>query len=351
LEALLEVSGALYLDTSESRGVIPAGHPAYVPALRSRVMREADVVVTVGRRLDFQLAYGSPAVFSPAAAFVRIGRTAHETSEGRRGDAEVRAEPSLALERLVELGPAPADLDTAWRESVISENAAGLSRLAGTMAAAGPGHDGRMHPYTLIAAMNRHIDDETVVVADGGDILSFARVGLRAPTYLDCGALGCLGVGVPFATAAALCLPDRKVIALIGDGSFGFTGLDLNSAARHGARAVFVIANNEAWNIERHDQLERYEGNVVGVDLPGCRYDLVARGLGLHAERVSEPGELDAALFRAHANAPAVIDVAVTRDAISPDTVAGLATVPLWQALRRWDQAELVRHAEGRAWA
>jgi acetolactate synthase-1/2/3 large subunit len=322
-----------------------------VPALRARAMREADLVITVGRRLDFQLAYGSPAVFSPTAAFVRIGRTADETSEGRRGDAEVRGEPALALEQLVERGLRPVDLDTAWREELIAENTAKLSRLAAIMAGQELGADGRMHPYTLIAALNRHIDDDTVVVADGGDILSFARVGLRAPTYLDCGAFGCLGVGVPFATAAALCSPGRRVIALIGDGSFGLTAMDINTAARHRAGAVFVVANNEAWNIERHDQLQRYDGNLVGVDLPGCRYDLVARGLGLHAERVTEPGELDGALRRALENAPALLDVAVTREAVSPDTASGLATVPLWQALRTWDHAELTRHAEGRPWS
>ena len=350
LEAFLEVTGGLYLDTSESRGALPADHPAYVPALRSRVMREADLVITLGRRLDFQLAYGSPAVFSPHASFVRIGRTADETSEGRRGDAEVRAEPWLALDRLVDLRPNPSTIDTEWRASVIAENAARLARQAESMRIAEPGSDGRMHPYTLIAALNRHIDDGTVVVADGGDILSFARVGLKAPTYLDCGALGCLGVGVPFATAAALCLADRRVIALIGDGAFGLTAMDVNSAARHGAKAVFVVANNEGWNIERHDQLQRYEGNVVGVDLPGCRYDLMAQGLCVHGERVSQPHELDGALLRALANAPAVIDVAVTRDAVSPDTASGLAGVPLRQALRTWDQAERARHAEDRLW-
>jgi thiamine pyrophosphate-dependent acetolactate synthase large subunit-like protein len=350
LLAFLELSGALHLDTGESRGAVPPGHPASVPALRSRAMREADVVVTLGRRLDFQLAYGSRAVFSPAAAFVRIGRTPDETSEGRRGDAEVRAEPGLALARLVERAPAPARPDRAWREALLADNAARLARLASTLESQAPGADGRMHPYTLIAALNRWIDDSSVVVADGGDILSFARVALSAPTYLDCGAMGCLGVGVPFATAAALCLPGRRVLALIGDGSFGITGLDINTAARHRAGAVFVVANNEAWNIERHDQLRRYDGNLVGVDLPGCRYDLVARGLGLHAERVTEAAELDGALSRAFEQAPALIDVAVTRDAGSPDTASGLPSVPVWHALSTWDRAERERRDAERPW-
>lgn len=212
-----------------------------------------------------------------------------------------------------------------------------------TLANPPAGNDGRMHPYEIISAINAHIDEQSVVVADGGDILSFARVALASCTYLDCGAFGCLGVGVPFATAAALVHAGRNVLALIGDGSFGLTAMDISTAVRHHAPAVFVIANNEAWNIERQDQMSRYDGNLVGVDLPHCRYDLVGRGLGAYAERVEEPGELDAALARCLANAPAVLDVLTTRDAVSPDFRSGLASVPTHQALTTWNEAELKR--------
>lgn len=200
-----------------------------------------------------------------------------------------------------------------------------------------------MHPYQLITALNAYLDERGIVVADGGDILSFARVALAPARYLDCGALGCLGVGVPFATAAALSHPDRRVVALIGDGSFGFTALDVNTAVRHAAPALFVVANNEAWNIERQDQKQRYDGNLVGVELPHCRYDLVARGLGAYAERIEHPDQLTAAIKRGLDNAPAVLDVLVTRDAVSPDFRNGLASVPTHQALTPWNEAELAR--------
>jgi Thiamine pyrophosphate enzyme, C-terminal TPP binding domain len=160
-----------------------------------------------------------------------------------------------------------------------------------------------MHPYRVIAAINERLTSQSVVVADGGDILSFARVGVRAVDYLDCGALGCLGVGVPFAIAAALQRPGERVVAIVGDGSFGFTAMEIDTAVRHNARALFVIANNEAWNIERHDQVDRYD-NLVGVELPGCRYDEVARSLGAYAERVDDQDELGAALDRALAQTP-----------------------------------------------
>jgi acetolactate synthase I/II/III large subunit len=306
-------------------------------------MQEADLVITLGRRLDFQLGYGSPAVFSPDAAFLRIGTSFEETGENRRGDVEVFGSVGSVLSALSDAGAAPEQPDLAWLEGLKEANARRAAQLRDRLAETTLQSDGRMHPYRLIGAINDRLTAESVVVADGGDILSFARVGIRAVDYLDCGALGCLGVGVPFAVAAALHRPQAPVVALIGDGSFGFTALEVATAVRHGARAVFVIANNEAWNIERHDQVDRYD-NLVGVDLPGCRYDELARSLGAYGERVEHPDDLDAALDRALANTPAVLDVLVTRDARSPDYANGLAVVPPRHALAAWNEAELKRY-------
>jgi acetolactate synthase I/II/III large subunit len=336
----LDETGALYLDTAESRGVVPGNHPSSVPAMRGRAMREADTVVTLERRLDFQVAYGSRAVFAPRARFVRIGPSREETAENRRGDAEVRADVEVAVASLLAAGCVPRDADRAWREEVVVANATRARKLAATMRSREPGADGRMHPYTLIAALNDVIDPDSVVVVDGGDILSFARVALVTPAYLDPGPLGCLGVGVPFAVSAALNLPGRPVFALIGDGSFGFTAMEIDTAVRTGARAVFVVANNEAWNIERHDQLQNYAGNLVGVELPGCRYDRLAQSLGAYGERVESADELPGALKRAIERAPSVLDVLVTREAVSADFAGGLAGVPDRQALQAWDDAE-----------
>jgi acetolactate synthase-1/2/3 large subunit len=345
LRSFLETTGALYLDTGECRGAIRDDFPGYIPAMRGRAMKEADLVVTLGRRLDFQLGYGSPAVFAPAAAFLRIGTCFEETGENRRGDVEVSGTVKLVLEALTETGAAPRDPDDEWLAETKAANARRTRELADRLDDAPPDGDGRMHPYRLIAAVNRRLAPDSVVVADGGDILSFARVALRPVDYLDCGALGCLGVGVPFAVSAALQRPRSTIVAIIGDGSFGFTAMEIDTAVRHGANAVFVIANNEAWNIERHDQADRY-GNVVGVDLPGCRYDELARSLGAYGERVEDPAGLDGALERALSNTPALLDVLVSRDAKSPDYANGLATVPPRHALTTWNDAEVERHAE-----
>ncbi len=347
LATFLQTSGALYLDTTESRGVTPLDHPAAVPAARAKVMAEADVVITVGRKLDFQLAYGSPAVFSTDARFVRLGTNSDELSDNRRGDAEVRGDVSAALRALIEAGAVPKRPDVAWTESMRAYNREKTEKFIAAMGTQPPGSDGLMHPYSLLAAVNEFIDESTIVVTDGGDILSFARAALQAETYLDPGALGCLGVGVPFAVSAALNFPDRRLIAVIGDGSFGLTGMELDTAVRSGARAVFVVANNEAWGIERNDQLVGYDGNLVGVDLPGCRYDRVAEGLGAYAERIEKPEDLPGALERALERAPALLDVAITKEAESPDFKNGLAKVPDRQALEAWDRLEQRRYAAG----
>lgn len=343
----LAATTAVYLDSGESRGAIRDDVPGFVPAVRGRAMNEADLVITLGRRLDFQLGYGSPAVFAPDARFLRIGTCFEELGENRRGDVELQADTGAALASLSECGAAPSAPDREWNDDLRKANATRVRALATKMAAPEVDDDGRIAPNFVVGAVNDLLTDRSVVVADGGDILSFARVGLKPVDYLDCGALGCLGVGVPFATAAALQRPDEPVVAVIGDGSFGFTALEVDTAVRHGAKAVFVVVNNEAWNIERHDQVDRFDGNIVGVDLPGCRYDLLGRSLGAHGERVETAGELADALKRALDNAPAVVDVLVSRHAKSADYLGGLAEVPPRQAVGPWNAAEFRRYEEG----
>jgi acetolactate synthase-1/2/3 large subunit len=343
LERFLDATGALYLDTADSRGAISASHPAFVPALRGRAMSEADLVVTLGRRLDFQLAYGSRAVFAEDAKFVRIGRTSDEIGDNRRAAVEIKADVGAALTALLAADLTPAAGDRSWRDELVAANAVRTEKLAHRLRESCVAADGRIHPYAVISAINDAIDDDTSLVADGGDILSFARVALRVTrSYLDPGSLGCIGVGVPFANAAAINAGGKPVVALIGDGSFGFTAMEIDTAARKKLPVVYVIANNEGWNIDRHDQLRNYK-HMVGVQLPGCRYDLLAKGLGAHAERVEQPSQLGPALRRALANTPALIDVLTSAEPTSPDFESGLAEVPARHALRKWHDAEAQR--------
>ncbi len=288
LVRLLDALGAVYLDTQESRGLVPADHPATVGAMRAAAMTEADVVLVIGRKLDYQLGYGSPAVF-PNARFVRIADTAGELVDNRRGEPELLATPALALAAIVDAAGnhAPAR-DKTWAEGLRARH---LKRSTGA-AVPQTGEDGRIHPAAIFAAIRHVASPDYIAVADGGDLLSFARVGLEARTYLDAGAFGCLGIGVPYATAASLAFPDRQVICVTGDGAFGINAMEIDTAVRHGAKPVIIVSNNAAWNIERYDQEFNYGGRVVGTLLADSDYAAMARALGAHGERVERPGDL-----------------------------------------------------------
>jgi len=344
LVRLLDASGALYLDTQESRGLVPSEHPSFVGAVRAAAMTEADTVLVVGRKLDYQLGYGSPAVFPNARRFIRIADNAGELIDNRRGQPELLADPRLALEAMVrEAGNRPSSLDRAWADALRARQRA---RTAAPARPAAAPADGKIHPMAIFEAIGRVAAADHIGIADGGDLLSFARIGLASRTYMDAGAFGCLGVGVPYAIAAALAYPERQVIAVTGDGAFGINAMEIDTAVRHGARIVVIVSNNAAWNIERYDQEINYGGRVVGTLLRHSDYAAMARALGAHAERIEDAAELPAALARALAHAPALIDVVTSQLAVSSDARKGLGFVPDYQPLEAWNEAEVKRRSQ-----
>ena len=339
LARLLSELGAPYLDTGESRGLVSEQHPSVVAAMRGSVMGQADLVVTVGRRLDFQLAYGSPAVFGDAK-FLRIGDAASELRDNRRGAVEILATPALAIEAILR---AAADrqpaTDREWAAQLRRQHVERSEKLVTSMRNAPPGTDGRMHPNRVLAALRYALPPDAIVVADGGDFLSFARVGLPATTYLDPGPLGCIGVGTPFGIAASRACPDRLVVVATGDGAFGFNAMEIDTAVRQRAPLLVMVANNGSWAIEVRDQLETH-GKVVGTRLQYADHAAMARAFGMYGERVERPEDLPGAIQRALANRPALLDVVVTPEAVSSDAKSGLAWVPDLQPLQAWDDAE-----------
>ena len=339
LARLLSELGAPYLDTGESRGLVSEQHPSVVAAMRGSVMGQADLVVTVGRRLDFQLAYGSPAVFGDAK-FLRIGDAASELRDNRRGAVEILATPALAIEAILRAagGRLPAT-DREWAAQLRRQHVERSEKLVTSMRNAPPGTDGRMHPNRALAALRDALPPDAIVVADGGDFLSFARVGLPATTYLDPGPLGCIGVGTPFGIAASLVCPGRLVVVATGDGAFGFNAMEIDTAVRQRAPLLVMVANNGSWAIEVRDQQETH-GKVVGTRLQYADHAAMARAFGMYGERVERPEDLPGAIQRALANRPALLDVVVTPEAVSSDAKSGLAWVPDLQPLQAWDDAE-----------
>ena len=339
LSTFLDRLGAVYLDTGESRGVIPDDHPAVVGAMRGAAMGDADVVLTVGRKLDFQLGFGSPAVFG-AAQFVRISDAAAEVRDNRRGVVEIVADVAATLSAMVEAaGNRASAIDPDWAGKLRDGHRARAAKLRQSMAAAPAGADGRLHPNRLLAALQDAVGRDAVVINDGGDFLAFGRVGLSADAMLDPGPFGCIGVGVPYGIAASLEYPDKPVLVATGDGAFGFNAIEIDTAVRHKAPVLIVVANNGAWQIEVHDQEETH-GKVVGTRLQHSDHAMMARAFGMHGERVEREEDLAPAIARALANRPALVEGGGTSEAVGPDGKSGLAWVPDLQPLAAWDEAE-----------
>jgi acetolactate synthase-1/2/3 large subunit len=190
------------------------------------------------------------------------------------------------------------------------------------------GEDGKIYPSAIFDVIAELAEPDYIAIADGGDLLSFARTGLRATTYMDAGAFA---------------MPGRQVISVNGDGAFGINAMEIDTAVRHGAKCVFVVSNNAAWNIERLDQEMNYGGRVIGTTLRHSDYAAMARALGLHGERVEKPEGLRPALQRALQNSPALVEVVTSQTVLSSDAQKGLGFVPDYQALTAWDEAERKR--------
>jgi acetolactate synthase-1/2/3 large subunit len=167
-----------------------------------------------------------------------------------------------------------------------------------------------MRIYGELAEM---LDRNAIVVGDGGDFVSYAgRVvdSYRPGCWLDPGPYGCLGSGPGYALAAKLAHPDRQVVLLLGDGAFGFSGLEFDTLARHGVAVVGVMGNNGIWALEKHPMEAIYGYSVAAELRPETRYDQVVEALGCHGELVRAPDELRPALERAFgAGRPALVNV------------------------------------------
>jgi acetolactate synthase I/II/III large subunit len=170
-----------------------------------------------------------------------------------------------------------------------------------------------LHPMRLYAELGEVLDRNAIVIGDGGDFVSYAgRVidSYEPGCWLDPGPFGCLGSGPGYALAAKLAHPDRQVVLLLGDGAFGFSGMEYDTLARHGVNVVGVMGNNGIWALEKHPMEMLYGYSVVADLRPGTRYDEMVRALGGHGEVVERPEDLRPALVRAfESGRPALVNV------------------------------------------
>ncbi len=269
-------------------------------------IRRADVVLVVGKRIDFRLEYGG--LFAETATLIQIDIHKLELGRAREVQIPILADARDALEQLlIEAGrrrwnklPWAEELrehrQTARRQWEADEN----SELT------------PMHPLRLIREVRERLDVDSIIAIDGGDFAQWARLGLpatRPGQWLRLGPLGTVGAAIPFGIAARLAKPASRVVVLTGDGGFAMHGWEFHTALRHHAPIVVVVGNDQGWGMERELQAALY-GRTVGTELGLVRYDRVVEALGGYGEYVERPSELGPALDRAFkADRPACVNV------------------------------------------
>ena len=291
------------------RGCLPADHPLAFSRARGAALGRADVALVIGVPLDFRLGFG--AAFADEAEVIAIDVAEPERGHPRRVSAELYGALPATLDAL-RTAAAPNQA-SAPRDSWVQTLRGIENERRGEEAADLRDPRAPLHPMRIYGELAQMLDRNAIVIGDGGDFVSYAgRVvdSYRPGCWLDPGPYGCLGSGPGYALAAKLAHPDRQVVLLLGDGAFGFSGMEFDTLARHGVAVVGVMGNNGIWALEKHP-MEAIYGYSVAADLrPGTRYDEVVAALGGHGELVSTPDELRPALERAFAaGRPALVNV------------------------------------------
>lgn len=310
LAALSAAAGLPVIPMESPRGLNDPSLGAY-----AGVLAEADLVVLVGKALDFSLRFGRAPGISANARFIQIDPDAGVIARGARAlpgrialaAIASAAEATEALTRAMQ-----PHANQAWAERISTA----LDFRPPAWAALAGATGGPIHPATLFQAAKPFLEQgaDSVLISDGGEIGQWAQAILSAPTRIINGLAGAIGPSIPFAMAARAAKPDARILAVLGDGTFGFHMAEFDTACRHQLPFVAIVGNDSRWNAEYEIQKRDYGANRThGCELaPGTRYDLVAVALGGHGEYVTRAEDIAPALERAFASGkPACVNVVI----------------------------------------
>jgi acetolactate synthase-1/2/3 large subunit len=305
------ISAPVYLNGA-GRGCLPPTHPLFFSASRRKALEGADTILAIGTRMDFRLNHGQPPLIPANAHLLWFDLAAEDVGVNRGAAVGLVGDVGLSMRQVASAtkqrkgGP-----EDEWLASIREAERKSLERdEAALNSDAVP-----IHPMRLCREIRDFIDEETTVVGDGGDIVSYGGriINVYRPGYwLDAGPMGTLGAGTGFAMAAQLARPGQKVLILHGDGAFGLNGMEFESMVRQKLPVVSIIGNDGAWGQIKHPQ-RAIVGHTTAAELsPGIRYDKMVEALGGYGELVERPEEIRPALERAFASGlPACVNVLI----------------------------------------
>lgn len=303
-----------------ARGAVPEDHPlyfgpAYLPAnpVLEKAFRECDLVLMIGHRFDFDLGFGRAPALNPNAQVIQIDIEPAEIGRYRPVQVGLVADAAAAIEALSRaVGSAPASGVSNWRQ----ELAAARDEWWGEMNELAASDDAPMHPLRFLKGVSDVLPDDGVVVTSHGNIDFWADVAFRVchpGHYLRAGQSGSLGAEIPYGVAAKLAHPDQPVVVIVGDGGFGYHGMELDTAARYDVPLLVAIGNDSAWGAIELPQKRQY-GSGIATGLEFRHYEKIAEVLGGYGELVEAPDEVAPAIERALASGqPAVVNVIISQ--------------------------------------
>ncbi len=315
LAAFLDATSIPCYVNGMARGEIPWDHPSFLSLTRSEALAAADVVILAGTPLDFRMRFGRSI---PADARI-VQLDLDETLIGRNRAAEAGLVGNLGanFEALVDLLKSTGV--TIDASAHLAELVAREQQLDDARSAELGSDEVPIDPLRLCREIAEAVTDDMIVIGDGGDIVAQASKVIRVPkrgAWMDPGPLGTLGVGMPFALAAQKAHPNKRILIVYGDGSFGLNGFEYDTAVRFGLPIVGVVGNDAAWGQMLRPQASLYgQDRVVATELNYTRYDKIVEAMGGYGEHVTEPHHIAPALARAfNSGLPALVNVEIRQD-------------------------------------
>lgn len=296
-----------------ARGALPPSHPCVFSKSRKAALKKADLIMIAGTPLDFRLNYGRDGTFNPQSKLVQIDLDGNIIGHNRAVDTGIVGDTGWILEAITtECTAAGKGHASDWISELRTEENAATEKMKAEMAS----EESPPNPLRTCAELARFVDENTIVIGDGGDFVATAAsvIPIQKPGHwMDPGPLGTLGVGPGYAMAAKLAHPDKKVVIVYGDGTFGLHAMEFEAMARQGIKVVGVIGNDAGWSQILRGQRDLYgKDRLIATKLDYTRYDIVASGMGCHGEWVETVAELAPALERAFSSPkPAVVNVKI----------------------------------------
>jgi acetolactate synthase-1/2/3 large subunit len=326
LKAFCDKTGIPVFLNGAGRGCLPAEHPSFFQHTRKDALTGADVVLVVGTPFDFRLNYGGEPTFGADSKIIQIDIDPVEVGRNRAVEVGIVADVSLALSQLTAALPkTDRSAHLATLREAEKKKVAGIAKWFND--------DKPIHHYRLAHEINTVANatgSDPMFICDGGNYVAMTAKVLEVKKpgrWLDPGALGCLGVGAPFALAAKSLFPDRTIWVIQGDGSFGFNGFDFETAIRFKLPMVIVVGNDAAWGQIRVPQVQMFGADKSPATLLApTRYDEIVKAMGGWGELVTEPSQIRGALERAvKSNTVACVNVMIDPDAPEKSGAMGYA--------------------------